>query len=245
VSKCQKIKISIHKKIFSGEGNRVRALKRQRPYMCHKYHIKHTCKECNLDGLKSGSQKDTNDSETSTCAVPAHALQTNTLLGGVEEGTTKALLYTLPRGVRAWCVRRVTLLLPTFLFYFFGHIDQGLLLIFCRDMHQGVGWLRVGERYYFFLHEIFCTADPFPGTNCSQFWRENLLGPKNKGDMRRIADENVYRKAQRQFSQISERFSVGRENYCQQFRVTCSHVLEDSISFFLSSFLSESKQKRK
>ena len=39
--------------------------------MCHKYHVK----QCNLDCLKSGSKRDIN--ETPTCAVPAHAPQTN------------------------------------------------------------------------------------------------------------------------------------------------------------------------
>ena len=34
--------------------------------MCHKYHVKHTSKQCNLDRLKSGSKRDTN--ETPTCA---------------------------------------------------------------------------------------------------------------------------------------------------------------------------------
>jgi len=46
-------------------------------FICHKYHIKHTSKQCNLDHLKSGSKWDTN--ETPTCAVSMHAPQTNTL----------------------------------------------------------------------------------------------------------------------------------------------------------------------
>jgi len=29
-------------------------------FLCHKYHIKHTSKQCNLDRLKSGSKMDTN-----------------------------------------------------------------------------------------------------------------------------------------------------------------------------------------
>jgi len=65
--------------------------------MCHKYHVKHILKQCKLDRLKSGSKRDTN--ETPTCAVPMHAPQTNALWWGEEEGTTKALLYTLPRCV--------------------------------------------------------------------------------------------------------------------------------------------------
>ena len=40
-------------------------------FMCHKYHVKHISKQCNLDRLKSGSKRDT--SETPTCAVPMHA----------------------------------------------------------------------------------------------------------------------------------------------------------------------------
>jgi len=46
-------------------------------FMCRKYHIKHISKQCNLDRLKSGSKRDTN--ETPTCAVPVHAPQTNAL----------------------------------------------------------------------------------------------------------------------------------------------------------------------
>jgi len=65
--------------------------------MCHKYHIKHKSKECNLDRLKSGLKRDTN--ETPTCAVPMHAPQTNALWWGEEVGTNKAPLYSLPRRV--------------------------------------------------------------------------------------------------------------------------------------------------
>jgi hypothetical protein len=36
--------------------------------MCHKYHVKHISKQCNLNRLKSGLKRDTN--ETLTCAVP-------------------------------------------------------------------------------------------------------------------------------------------------------------------------------
>ena len=71
--------------------------------MCHKYHVKHISKQCNLDRLKSGSERDTN--ETPTCAVPMHAPQTNTLWWGEERGTTKAPLYTLPRHVGFGCLR--------------------------------------------------------------------------------------------------------------------------------------------
>jgi len=46
-------------------------------FMCHKYHVKYTLKQCNLDCLKSGSKRDTN--ETPSCEVPVHAPQTNTL----------------------------------------------------------------------------------------------------------------------------------------------------------------------
>ena len=46
-------------------------------FMSHKYHVKHTSKQCNLDCLKSGSKGDTN--EMTTCAVPMHDPQTNTL----------------------------------------------------------------------------------------------------------------------------------------------------------------------
>jgi len=65
--------------------------------MCRKYHVKHISQQYNLDRLKSGSKRDTN--ETPTCAVPMHAPQTNALWWGEEGGTTKALLYTLPRRV--------------------------------------------------------------------------------------------------------------------------------------------------
>ena len=66
--------------------------------MCRKYHVKHISKQCNLNRLKSGSKRDT-PFETSTCAVPMHAPQTNALWRGEEGGTTKTLLYTLPRRV--------------------------------------------------------------------------------------------------------------------------------------------------
>jgi len=58
--------------------------------------------QCNLDCLKSGSKRDTN--ETLTCAVPVHAPQTNALWWGEEGGTTKALVYTLPRVVGVACL---------------------------------------------------------------------------------------------------------------------------------------------
>ena len=70
-------------------------------FWCHKYHVKCTSKQCNLNRLKSGSKKDTN--ETSTCVVPAHASQTNACLSGEKRGTTKALLYTWPRRVGVGC----------------------------------------------------------------------------------------------------------------------------------------------
>jgi len=69
----------------------------QHIFMCHNYHVKHISKQCNLDRLKSGSRRDTN--ETPICAVPMHAPQTNALWWGEEGGTTKAPLYTLPRRV--------------------------------------------------------------------------------------------------------------------------------------------------
>jgi len=56
-------------------------------------------KPFNLDRLKSRSKRDTN--ETPTCAV-VHAPQTNALWWGEEGGTTKAVLYTLPRGQAFW-----------------------------------------------------------------------------------------------------------------------------------------------
>jgi len=79
--------------------------------MCHKYHVKHTSKQCSLDLLKSGSHRDTN--ETPTCSVPVHAPQTNALWWGEEGGTTKALLYTLPW--RDWMYRvALSLLAPKY-----------------------------------------------------------------------------------------------------------------------------------
>jgi len=39
-----------------------------------------------------------------------------------------------------------------------------------------VGWLGFGEKYNFFLQQIFCTADSFSATNFSQLWRENFGG---------------------------------------------------------------------
>jgi len=61
-------------------------------FIPHQHHVKHTPKPYNPDRLKSGSRRDTN--ETPTCAVPAHAPQTNALWWGKEGGTTRALLYT-------------------------------------------------------------------------------------------------------------------------------------------------------
>jgi len=73
--------------------------------MCHcdKYDVKHASKQCNLDRLKSGSKRDTN--ETPTCAVPVYAPQPNALWRGEEGGTTKDILYTLPRRVGVGCLR--------------------------------------------------------------------------------------------------------------------------------------------
>jgi len=71
--------------------------------MCHKYHVKHTSKHGNLDRLKSGSKRDTN--ETPICAVPMHAPQTNALWWGEMGGTTKAIVYTLARGVGIGCLQ--------------------------------------------------------------------------------------------------------------------------------------------
>ena len=72
-------------------------------FMCYKYDIEHTSKQCNLDRLKSGLKRNTN--ETTICAVPAHAPQTKVLWWVAEEGTTKALVYTLLRGVGVGCLR--------------------------------------------------------------------------------------------------------------------------------------------
>ena len=73
-----------------------------------------------------------------------------------------------------------------------------------------------------FLIAFFRTADPFPGTNFSQLWREFFSWRElKKGDVRRIVDEKVYRKAQRQFSQISGWISGGRENSCLESYVPC------------------------
>jgi len=87
--------------------------------------------------------------------------------------------------------------------YIKRHSPQGVSLNFFTDIHQGVGWLGVSERYYFSLQENFRTADPCPGTDFSQLWRGGGIGGKLKGDVRRILDEKVYRKAQGRFSQIS------------------------------------------
>jgi len=80
--------------------------------------------------------------------------------------------------------------------------DTRGIVEFFYGIHQGVGWLGVGERYYLSLQKKFRTVDPCPGTNSSQLGRD-FFGEKLKGDVRRILDENVYRKAQRQFSNIS------------------------------------------
>jgi len=81
---------------------------------------------------------------------------------------------------------------------------------FFTEIHQGIGWLGVGEKYYFSYHGswrkvlYFRIADPCPGTNFSQLWQEKKFGEKLKEDVWRIINEKVYRKAQGQFSQISE-----------------------------------------
>jgi len=71
---------------------------------------------------------------------------------------------------------------------FFMYV-QGLSLNFCTDIHQGVGWLVVGKRYYFSLHKNFRTADPFPGTNFSQLWRDFFWRKITRGCVRRIVDD--------------------------------------------------------
>jgi len=57
-------------------------------------------------------------------------------------------------------------------------------LSFFTDIHQGVGWLGVGERYYMYLQRIFRTADPCPGTDFSQSWRGKKIGGKLKCGLR-------------------------------------------------------------
>jgi len=75
--------------------------------MCHKYHVKHTSKQCNPDRLKSGLKRDTN--ETAICAVPAaqaqhrlsvHTLHRRTLVGEGRRGVQPRLFCLLCQGVR-------------------------------------------------------------------------------------------------------------------------------------------------
>ena len=67
--------------------------------MCHKYHVKHTYKQCSLDRLKSGSKRDTN--ETPTYAVPVHAPQTNISLSG-GGGYNQASCVYFAKGCGGW-----------------------------------------------------------------------------------------------------------------------------------------------
>ena len=65
---------------------------------------------------------------------------------------------------------------------------QGVLLNYITDMHPGVGWLGVDERYYFSLLIFFRTADPCPDKKFSQlcretiFWREVKRGCEENWD---------------------------------------------------------------
>jgi len=68
-------------------------------FMCHKYHVKHISKQCNLEWIEKGHQQDAN----LRCAY--YAPQTNALWRGEEKGTTKVLLYTWPRRVGVGCLR--------------------------------------------------------------------------------------------------------------------------------------------
>jgi len=64
---------------------------------------------------------------------------------------------------------------------FFPPTAKGYRLNFFTDIHGGIDWLGDGERYYFSLQNFLCTADPFPGTNFSQLWREFVLAGNRKG----------------------------------------------------------------
>ena len=62
--------------------------------MCHKYHVKHISKQCNLGRLKSGLKRDTN--ETLTCAGPgAYACPTDerSLVRGGGEHNQGSFVY--------------------------------------------------------------------------------------------------------------------------------------------------------
>ena len=129
---------------------------------------------------------------------------------------------------------RISVVMSTFSVFWlsYGRSDQGVLLNFVTDIHQGVGWLEVGERYYFSFQKNFRTADPCPGTNFSQLWREFFFG-KFKGELwMRIkkATQKVYRKAQRKNLQISAWISVGLENNCLESYVPVSFKTQSKQS---------------
>ena len=50
-------------------------------FMCHKYHVKHTSKQCNLDCLKSGSKKG-HQGDTNLCGAYARPTDERSLVRG-------------------------------------------------------------------------------------------------------------------------------------------------------------------
>ena len=85
----------------------------------------------------------------------------------------------------------------------FRENNKGYRCFFYADRHGG-GVGRPGDRkwYHFSLCEIFGTADPFPGFNFSQLWREFLCcGSKSTGGVASV-DEKEYKRMRNEFSQI-------------------------------------------
>jgi len=64
-------------------------------FICHKCHVKHTCKECNLDRLKRGSKEDTN-----LCGTCARPTDERSLVRGVVGYNQGSCVY-LAKG--CWC----------------------------------------------------------------------------------------------------------------------------------------------
>jgi len=116
--------------------------------------------------------------------------------------------------------------------------------------HTWGGWLNKRRRkVLLFLIKTFCIVDPFPGTNFRQLWPKYFLWWEilNR-DVSRIVEEMAYRKAQRQFSQISGWISVGRKIICLESYVPMSSKTQSKqrgkIQPLKTVELSEYQQKK-
>ena len=68
-------------------------------FMCHKFHVKHTLKQCNLNRLKSGSKRGTNDTPTCVCLNTPHR---RTLFGEGRRGVQPRFCVYFAKACGGW-----------------------------------------------------------------------------------------------------------------------------------------------